>query len=89
MAIGRNFKINVVYAAQRLSDLNTQLVERSAYLISKMIRDNNLRKISNVLGISRKKLTFIETMQKGEFICYNGERIERLKLISKALELST
>ena len=40
---------------------------------------NNLRKISRLLGISRKKLKFIEQLKRGEFVFYNGEKIERVE----------
>jgi len=78
MNCGRNYKITFVYLTQRLADLATSLVERCSYLIGKQTSDNNLRKISRILGISRKKLKFIETLPKGSFIFYNGERVERL-----------
>ena len=35
--------------------------------------------LSQVLGISRKKLKFIETLPKGEFVFYEGSRIERVQ----------
>jgi len=79
MACGRNFKISFIYLSQRIADLNTSLVERCAYLIGKQLGDNNLRKVSRILGIGRKKLKFIETLKQGEFIFYNGEKIERVQ----------
>jgi len=79
MTCGRNFKISFVYLTQRIADLNTQLTERCSYLIGKQTSDNNLRKISRVLGLSRKKLKFIETLPQGQFVFYNGERIERIQ----------
>lgn len=79
MNCGRNYKITFVFLSQRIADLNASLVERCAYLIGRQTGDNNLRKISRILGISRKKLKFIETLQKGEFVFYNGERLERIQ----------
>ena len=79
MNCGRNYKISFAYLSQRIADLNTSLVERCAYLIGKQIGDNNLRKISRILGIGRKKLKFIETLPKGEFVFYNGKRVERIQ----------
>lgn len=79
MNCGRNYKITFVYLTQRIADLNSSLVERCAYLLGKHIGDNNLRKISRILGIGRKKLKFIETLPIGEFIFYEGSRIERLQ----------
>lgn len=79
MAVGRNYKLNFIFILQRLSELDTSLSERSAYLIGRTQGDNNLRKLSNLLGIPRKKLKFVETLQKGEFLFYDGERVEKLK----------
>ena len=79
MAVGRNYKLNFIFILQRLSELDTSLSERSAYLIGKTQGDNNLRKLSNLLGIPRKKLKFVETLAKGEFLFYDGERVEKLK----------
>lgn len=79
MNCGRNYRISFIFMSQRLADLNTRLTERTCYLLGKLIGDNNLRKISKVLGIGRKKLKFIESLPKGEFVFYNGERIERIK----------
>lgn len=79
MAVGRNYRINFIFITQRLSELDTALSERSAYLIGKTQGDNNLRKLSNLLGIPRRKLKFVETLAKGEFLFYNGEGVEKLK----------
>jgi hypothetical protein len=79
MTCGRNFNISFCFLSQRIADLNTQLVERCSYLIGKQTSDNNLRKLSRILGLSRKKLKLIETLPQGEFVFYNGERIERIK----------
>jgi len=58
---------------------NTTLSERTAYLIGKIVGDNNIRKLSRLLGISRRKLKFVETVSRGDFLFYNGDRIERLR----------
>jgi len=79
MNCGRNYKTAFVFLSQRIADLNASLVERCAYLIGRQTGDNNLRKISRILGIPRKKLKFIETLAKGEFVFYNGERLERIQ----------
>jgi len=79
MAVGRNYKINFIFITQRLSEIDTALAERSSYLIGKTNGDNNIRKLSNLLGISRRKLKFVESLQKGEFVFYSGERVERVK----------
>lgn len=79
MNCGRNYKITFVYLSQRIADLNTSLVERCAYLIGKQVGDNNLAKLSRLLGIGRRKLKFIETLAKGEFVFYEGSRIERIQ----------
>jgi hypothetical protein len=79
MTCGRNFKVSFVYLTQRIADLNTQLTERCSYLIGKQTSDNNPRKLSRVLGLSREKLRFIETLPQGQFVFYNGERIERIQ----------
>lgn len=79
VSCGRNYRVSFCFLTQRLADLNTQLVERCCYLIGKQLGDNNLRKVSRVLGLPRKQVKFIETLQKGEFVFYNGERIERIK----------
>jgi hypothetical protein len=79
MAVGRNYKINFIFITQRLSEIDTALAERSSYLIGKTNGDNNIRKLSSLLGISRRKLKFVETLQKGEFVFYNGERVEKVK----------
>jgi hypothetical protein len=79
MAVGRNYKINFIFITQRLSEIDTALAERSSYLIGKTSGDNNIRKLSNLLGISRRKLKFVETLNKGEFVFYNGERVEKVK----------
>lgn len=79
MNCGRNYKITFCFLSQRIADLNTSLVERCSSLIGKQIGDNNLRKLSSLLGIGRKKLKFIETLPKGEFVFYNGSRIEKVK----------
>lgn len=79
MAVGRNYKINFIFITQRLGELDTALSERSAYLIGNTKGDNNLRKLSNLLGIPRKKLKFVETLAKGEFLFYDGERVEKIK----------
>ena len=79
MAVGRNYKVGFIFVTQRLSELNTALSERTAYLIGKVVGDNNIRKLSRLLGIPRKKLKFVETLPRGQFLFYNGERIERLE----------
>jgi hypothetical protein len=79
MAVGRNYKLNFIFITQRLGELDTALSERSAYLIGRTQGDNNLRKLSNLLGIPRKKLKFVESLAKGEFLFYNGERVEKVK----------
>lgn len=79
MNCGRNYKISFCFLTQRIADLNSSLVERCAFLIGKQTGDNNLRKISSTIGISRKKLKFVEGLKKGEFIFYNGEGIKKVK----------
>lgn len=79
MAVGRNYKINFIFITQRLAEIDTSLSERSSYLIGKTQGDNNLRKLSSLLGIPRKKLKFVETLQKGEFVFFDGERVEKVK----------
>lgn len=79
MAVGRNYNLGFIFVTQRLSELNTALSERTAYLIGKVVGDNNIRKLSRLLGIPRKKLKFVETLPRGQFLFHNGERIERLE----------
>lgn len=79
MCVGRNYNLSFIFVSQRLAELNTTLSERTAYLIGRVCGDNNIRKISRLLGISRRKLKFVETLPRGEFLFYNGDRIERLR----------
>ncbi len=72
MAVGRNYNISFIFVTQRLAELNTALSERTAYLIGKVVGDNNIRKLSRILAIPRNKLKFVETLPKGQFLFYNG-----------------
>jgi hypothetical protein len=76
---GRNYRIGFVFLTQRLASLNADLVEKCSYLVGKQLGSNNLRRLSSVLGMGRKKLKFIETLSKGEFVFYEGSRLERIK----------
>ena len=77
--VGRNFKLSFGFLTQRLADLNTQLVERSAFLVGRQTGDNNLRKISSTFGLPRRKVKFIESLPVGDFVFYSGVRIEHIK----------
>jgi len=79
MAIGRNYRLSFGFITQRLADLNSQLVERSAFLVGKTLGDNNLRKLAMTLGEPRRKLKFIEALDKGDFVFYEGTRLEQIK----------
>lgn len=79
MCVGANYKMSFGFITQRLADLNAKLVERSAFLVGRQTGDNNLRKLSSTFGVPRKKLRFIESLKVGEFVFYNGERLEKIQ----------
>jgi len=79
MCVGRNFHLSFGFITQRLASLNAELVERSAFLIGRQTGDNNLRKLAMTLGEPRRKLKFIEALDKGDFVFYEGTRLEQIK----------
>lgn len=79
LTCGRNYRIAFMFLTQRVQSLNAELVEKCSYLIGKQLGSNNLRRISNILGIPRGKLKFVESLPQGEFIFYTGSQIEKVK----------
>ncbi len=72
ISTGRNLGLSFIFIGQRLADISSKATERChAYLIGKMLGDNDLRKLRS---ITNKNLTWkVKGLEVGEFYYYNGQ----------------
>jgi DNA helicase HerA-like ATPase len=80
----RNFNINFLFVAQRLSDVSTKAVERcDSYFFGRSIGDNDRKKIERICGKSSGVSEIVPRLQIGEFIYWNGTQAYKLRNVPK------